>query len=499
MDAGVVVGTNADSAQVGRTGSGWFLCSLTARLPEFTREPSEEQQVLDILLNSPDNPRAIKRLALTNSTRAQTIRISALENATLNPVYTGTGNGAFYAWGAQLELGDQVEFEISSLTYIKTVGGQNSRYGYNIMPADSERLFVGSLHRHRDIWPTRLHNDDRERIDFLIGSNLRETADTAERKQLLITTRAKTDATTTFSGTTVQAGSTSEQIFVGQQGLQQLPGDPQEHREFYHVKQARQGYHDDPNYAVDWIRTNHLTYGEDFRPGYWIKSNASVFRSPLFTSGNLPYRSVTYDAGQIYDLFDVTAPNTYYVNRWYEEVPLSNLPDYTSNVVCDVYETIITGQHLLQARVYNNDTTQDVLSYSVYASPSNGVDRFRMEVNNDVWVEFNLSSVSIVTSNTVFHASIQTIDTSNLVYLCRLVAPAVRITETFSGEQIDNGVVVGTSDLVRIRANFIRTFNETPMLAQDNMILGLVIDLAGGDGTEDYQTLTGGDVDYQIA
>jgi hypothetical protein len=180
-------------------------------------------------------------------------------------------------------------------------------------------------------------------------------------------------------------------------------------------------------------------------------------------------------------------------------VPLSNLPDYTSNVVCDVYEQPLFGEHLVQTTVFDDNLNKDVFSYSVYASPAGGVSRFRLQVNNDQYADFDLSSVTVVTSNVVYLSSIQTIDSSNAVYLCRIIGPAVRIRETFSSQDFLQGVVVGTSDTIRIAANYIRSFESTPVQSLDNFIYGLVIDYMGGDLNEDYQVLSGDDIDYQIA
>jgi hypothetical protein len=85
------------------------------------------------------------------------------------------------------------------------------------------------------------------------------------------------------------------------------------------------------------------------------------------------------------------------------------------------------------------------------------------------------------------------------VYLCRIIGPAVRIRETFSSQDFLQGVVVGTSDTIRIAANYIRSFESTPVQSLDNFIYGLVIDYMGGDLNEDYQVLSGDDIDYQIA
>ena len=174
------------------------------------------------------------------------------------------------------------------------------------------------------------------------------------------------------------------------------------------------------------------------------------------------------------------------------------MPDYTSNVVCDTYETILTGEHLMQARVYDANYDQDIFSLGVYASPLNGVSRFRLQVNNNIFADFDLSSVSVVTSSTIFYSSIQTIDSSNQVYLCRIIGPAVRVTETLEGRQVDEGVVVGTSDTIRFRASVFRIFTETPLVSQDNIIYGLVTDFQTATGTEDYMTSAEANIDYMF-
>lgn len=503
IEVGAVITTNADGAQVGRASTdGWLFCSFTARLPEFNITDPQEQFVLDVLLNSPDNPRAIQRLALIPNYRQQHIRIQALEDISLTEVYLGSGTGAFYVWGAQLEIGDQVEQEISSLNYIRTVGGQASRTGFNSMPRDVDRVWVGTLNRDRAAHPDRLYNSAGERVTYLLTkTNLPENAEILERKQLLLTQQIKLDQQIDFSSTTVAAGSNSEVVFVGRQDQNDAynSGEPLEVVNRWFGIRGRRGFNADPVTSTDWIRTNLIDYSEDFRNSYWTKVRTISFRSNLLTSGNLPYRSTEDDANKAMELFEIPPPNTYYQNRSYEMVPLSNLPDYTSNVVCDVYEQPLFGEHLVQATVYDENLNKDVFSYSVYASPVGGVSRFRLQVNNDQYADFDLSSVSVVTSNVVYLSEIQTIDTSNAVYLCRIIGPAVRIRETFSSEDFLEGVVVGTSDTIRIAANYVRGFESTPVLSLDNFIYGLVIDYMGGGLDEDYQVLSGDDIDYQIA
>lgn len=503
IEVGAVITTNADGAHVGRASTdGWLFCSFTARLPEFNITDPQEQFVLDVLLNSPDNPRAIQRLALIPNYRQQHIRIQALEDINLTEVYLGSGTGSFYVWGAQLEIGDQVEQEISSLNYIRTVGGQASRVGFNSMPLDVDRVWVGTLNRNRTAYPDRLYNSAGERVTYLLTkTNLPETAEILERKQLLLTQQIKLDQQIDFSSTTVAAGSNSEVVFVGRQDQNDAynSGEPLEVVNRWFGIAGRRGFNADPVTSTDWIRTNLLDYSEDFRNSYWTKVRTISFRSNLLTSGELPYRSTEDDANKTMELFEIPPPNTYYQNRSYEMVPLSNLPDYTSNVVCDVYEQALFGEHLVQATLFDDNLNKDVFNYSVYASPVGGVSRFRLQVNNDQYADFDLSSVSVVTSNVVYLSEIQTIDTSNAVYLCRIIGPAVRIRETFSSDDFLEGVTVGTSDTIRIAANYVRGFESTPVLSLDNFIYGLVIDYMGGGLDEDYQVLSGDDIDYQIA
>jgi len=499
INSGLVVGTNAESAQIGRASTdGWFLCSLTARLTAYELDsPIEEMFVLDVLLNAPDNPRGIRRWALLPSERQKNVRISALQDSSLTQTYLGSGEGAFWAWGAQLETGDQVEQEKNSLTYIKTVGGQASKYGFNIMPRDTDRVFTGSLHRQRSIWPTRLHNDENERIDFLIGQeklDVLQASDEFIKNRILFLT-AKLDQQIDFSSTTVAAGTGSDFVFMGRQIGDNGTTDNLENVNRYMIKTGKRGYNADPTVAERWTRTNYITNSEDFRRPSWTKVRTISFRSLLLTSGNLPYRSTYDDASQIMELFDVPRPNTYYINRWYEMTPLSDLPDYTSNVVCDVYEQPLFGEHLVQTTIYDNNLDKDVFSYSVYASPVGGVYKFRMQVNNNQFADFDLSSVSVVSSSTnIFYSNIQTIDSSNQVYLCRIIGPAVRITQTFSSQDFTDAAVVFTTSTNIIRlVEFNRVFEETPLQAQDNFISGLVQDFELLDGNEDYQILSGAD------
>jgi hypothetical protein len=497
LQTGVVVGTNADSAQIGRASTdGWLLCSLTARLSPYELDNPEEMFVLDVLLNAPDNPRGIRRWSLLPSTRQKIVRISALQNSSLTEVYLGSGTGAFYAWGAQLETGDQIEQEKSSLTYIKTVGGQASKYGFNVMPRDSDRVWTGSLHRARSIWPTRLHNDENERIDFLITQEKLDSVQTADeiRKNRILVRIAQLDQQIDFSSTTVAAGTDGDFVFIGRQttGVYNS-GEPLETVNRLLNKNIKRGYNDDASVFERWNRTNYITNSEDFRRPSWTKVRTISFRSLLLTSGNLPYRSTYDDASQLMELFDVPRPNTYYINRWYEMTPLSNLPDYTSNVVCDVYEQALLGEHLVQTTIYDNNLDKDVFSYSVYASPVGGVKRFRLQVNNDQFADFDLSSVSVVSSTTnIFYSNIQTIDSSNQVYLCRIVGPAARITQTFSSQDFTDAAVVFTTSTNVIRlVEFNRVFEEPTLLSQDNFIAGLVTDYMLVEGNEDYQVLSG--------
>jgi hypothetical protein len=84
------------------------------------------------------------------------------------------------------------------------------------------------------------------------------------------------------------------------------------------------------------------------------------------------------------------------------------------------------------------------------------------------------------------------------VYLCRIIGPAVRVTETLEGRQIGEGVVVGTSDTIRLQSMTFRIFTSPPLVTQDNIIYGLVTDYQTGTGTEDYMTSVAANIDYMF-
>lgn len=524
---GRVLDTNAGIARVALVGSGgWYMIQIADQLPVSVGPDEPERQLIyETFLNAPDNPHAIRRMYLIPPVRTSEIKISIL-NDDLEPSYVGTGVDAFYVWGAQLEIGDQVEQEPSSLNYIKTVGGQNSKIGFNHMPRDKDRVWVGTLARDRYVYPNRTSGNAYERTDFLVLKNLYANADRTvsgttvaagspdtvfagqqyqgtggnalfsydplERKSLIVDKIANQSVNRSVSGITVTAAS-PDRVFVGQQyGVATYSYDPLERKSLWVDKWTKRGYNDDITTLQQWVRTNELYYSEDFRPTYWLKNQTVVERNLLLTSGNLPYRDTRADAQQVYELTEQTIPNTYYQDRWYEIVPLSDLPDYTSNVVCDVFETPIEGEHILLTQIYNANQDDDVFSYGVYASPLGGVSRFRLQVNNNIFTDFDLSSVSVVTSNAVYYSDIETIDTANLVYLCRMVGPAIRVRELFIIQDVD--------ELLTIDEEFDYvwdsklTFDLSVSLSDVTQLDG-VVDYQTGTGAEDYQT-DSGSIDY---
>ena len=74
----------------------------------------------------------------------------------------------------------------------------------------------------------------------------------------------------------------------------------------------------------------------------------------------------------------------------------------------------------------------------------------------------------------------------------------MRVTETLEGRQVDEGVVVGTSDTIRLTASVFRIFTETPLVSQDNILYGLVTDYQTGTGAEDYMTSVAANIDYMF-
>ena len=157
-------------ASIQDVGDGWYLIQIADRIPTFIIDAAELLLIQEFFNNTVDQPHAIRRMYLTQPVRSQTIALKLLNN-NLEDTYVGTGTDAFYVWGAQFELGDQIEQEVSSLNYIRTSGGQNSKLGYNLMPTDTDRFYAGSLLRDRDLWQTRIFGDPNEKVAFWVNKD----------------------------------------------------------------------------------------------------------------------------------------------------------------------------------------------------------------------------------------------------------------------------------------------------------------------------------------
>lgn len=526
---GKVLSFNSDHASCYYAGDGWWLCQIASILPVTEVNVPYELLALDILLNSPDNPRAIQRLALTPPARTSEIKISALTD-NLEANYIGTGTQCFYIWGSQLEVGDQALQEVSSLNYIRTQGGNNSKLGYNQMPDDRDRVFVGTYLRNRDIYTRRHSGDPYENFSVWLdknapqgaiktvsgntitapgvdtvfagqqyqgtGSNALFSYDPLERKAIWFdkTTKQGNDVVRTVSGNTVTAADT-DRVFVGQQyGRNIYSYDPMERKSIWFDKVAKRA---DTSIitAIQWDRINYVLYSESFDRVEWIKIGVTApVRGLANTSGDLPFRSTTWDANRLIEELEYT-PYTYYKQRWFDYVPLSNLPDYTSTVVTDIYENPVLSEHAIQTQIFNNNQDDDLLHYSLYASPTGGVYRFRLLVNNNRYVDFDLSSGTIVTSTGVLYESIQLIDSNPETYLCRLVCFGERIRELLLFKFIDDFAT--PVDVLTLRHNPVaRTFDLATSVSEEH-IIATVYDYNIQSGAEDFETDTGS-IDYAV-
>lgn len=420
----VVVATSAAKASMQPVGGGWFLVEIENRIVNFGIAP--EMQILnEIFYNSTNSPYGLTQYKLVPDNIISSARIVLLDNS-LNTTFTGNGVDGVYVWGAQLEVGDQPEQEVSSLKYIRTAGGSATRIGFSVTPTDNDRVFVGRIQRRGG---QEVRNDPFEIISLLVKfsinplSNLTTPVDYAAPSARYF----RNSIIAPGLGLSIAAGNGNS--------LRRYSNDPLELISFWFNKDAKKaGTSTATRQTV--VRQNLLKWSERFDYDYWNKNNVSATTGISIIGGSLPYRNVVYDANQIHGLFYNKKYTYNQGRRWWDVTPLVDKPDFTSNTIVDIFESSSNSIHTVQTFGFATNLSGNFFASSIYASPSNGVTRFRLQVGS-VFADFDLSSIAVLSSvGTLYNRIIQA-DTSTGWYLCTIIGPTQALgTLNFTGDAV---------------------------------------------------------------
>ena len=252
-------------------------------------------------------------------------------------------------------------------------------------------------------------------------------------------------------------------------------------------------------------KINWISYSENFNADYWNKTNMSVVSDVQLMSGKYPYRNTNFDANAVAKQFfmlgtssSYTRYNNYYRNGWYLEAPVINRQAFSSTVLQYLSDQDTVGQHAMTATALLNDYSipEEYFTFSLYVQRQNNVQKFRMDVGR-LYTDFDLSSVSVVTSTTgILYATIRTIDTALGVYLCQMIGPI----RTFKNEliilpRINDTQTIDDNGITFLFRDF-RTFNDS-VTAVEFINNDKITDYMSASGTFDYEALTG-NFDYQL-
>jgi hypothetical protein len=421
----VVVATSAAKASMQPVGGGWFLVQLENRIVNFGIAP--EMQILnEIFYNSTNSPYGLTQYKLVPDNIISSARIVLLDSS-LNTTFTGNGTDGVYVWGAQLEVGDQPEQEVSSLKYIRTAGGSATRIGFSVTPTDNDRVFVGRIQRRGN----NVGNDPNEIISLLLKysvpllSNLATPVDYAARSVRYF----RNSVIVPGLGLSITAGNGNSQ--------RRYSNDPLELISFWFNKDAKKaGTSTATRQTV--VRQNLLKWSERFDYDYWDKNNVRASTGISVIGGSLPYRNVVYDADQIHGLFYNKKYTYNQGRRWWDVTPLSTATraDFTSNTIVDIFESSSNSIHTVQTFGFATNLSGDFFASSIYASPANGVTRFRLQVGS-VFADFDLSSIAVLSSVGTLYNKIVQSDTSTGWYLCTIIGPTQALgTLNFTGDAV---------------------------------------------------------------
>lgn len=244
----------------------------------------------------------------------------------------------------------------------------------------------------------------------------------------------------------------------------------------YSIKSARNASYSS-NLIKSVIRTNRILNSERLNKSSWITTGVTVTQSTTVLSNALPYRNVSYDAGQLHEFF-VNKNFTYAPKKWYTIVPLATRTAFTSNNISVINQTTSNSQHGITTPVTYLDQLDNHFSYGMYVKNANGVSRVRLDVSDSStgvqhYADFDLSSVTVLNRVNVSYANI--ISTGSGWFLIKIAGP-----------------LVGTAVL----DTQLNTFDDSVNLLDTFEMTSVLFDLAPGDllnlaGAVDLQNVSG--------
>ena len=154
-----------------------------------------------------------------------------------------------------------------------------------------------------------------------------------------------------------------------------------------------------------------------------------------------------------------------------------------------VSETTNDGPHYIEAtaNMEGTDVHYNYFSYSMYVENAGAARNFRVWVDKR-WVDYDLNTLSVVTSFGIIYSTIKTVDTSNGVYLCQMIG----LNEPIRRQRL----LLSLNDIAAPLETLVSSSRYRRVLLDQNTILDTDeetsgIDLLGASGGEDLESLSG--------
>jgi len=204
------------------------------------------------------------------------------------------------------------------------------------------------------------------------------------------------------------------------------------------------------------IRTNRIAQSERLdRTNFWSTTGATVTTSTALLSPLLPYRAVTYDADQLFEMF-YNQPRQIDYRKWYTIVPLkTRTQSWTSNAINVINVTSSNSQHGVATLINFSIGQEDYYSYGMFVKQRVGVNRVRLQIDAEStqsYADFDLSSGTVLNRVNVSYANITA--RNNGWYLIKIAGPV-----TGTASSVTDIIGTGFRDTVNILDTYELTSN----------------------------------------